>query len=235
MLQCTGLSGLKYINGPAWYVSAMFICTPIVYIVVRIKKIGGVLAAVLSAIIYLLAFYYLKDPDMPMEGFIFGYIPAPLFRASAGMLLGVASYSIFDTLKLVIERMPSIVATFFEGIFICCIFRMCYFRQSSFINWLILIPIVGIIILMMAENKGIFSKVLGSKKLDYFAEISYAFYIMQSFCSNFLSCFLPDIKQPYSTLFYLALNFGMAVIVHEVFERNISHFLKKLYYSNVKV
>ena len=112
---------------------------------------------------------------------------------------------------------------------------MCYFRQSSFINWLILIPIVGIIILMMAENKGIFSKVLGSKKLDYFAEISYAFYIMQSFCSNFLSCFLPDIKQPYSTLFYLALNFGMAVIVHEVFERNISHFLKKLYYSNVKV
>ena len=225
MLQCTGLSGLKYINGPAWYVSAMFICTPIVYIVVRIKKIGGVLAAVLSAIIYLLAFYYLKDPDMPMEGFIFGYIPAPLFRASAGMLLGVASYSIFDTLKLVIERMPSIVATF----------RMCYFRQSSFINWLILIPIVGIIILMMAENKGIFSKVLGSKKLDYFAEISYAFYIMQSFCSNFLSCFLPDIKQPYSTLFYLALNFGMAVIVHEVFERNISHFLKKLYYSNVKV
>ena len=228
MLQCTGLSGLKYINGPAWYVSAMFICTPIVYIVVRIKKIGGVLAAVLSAIIYLLAFYYLKDPDMPMEGFIFGYIPAPLFRASAGMLLGVASYSIFDTLKLVIERMPSIVATF-------CIFRMCYFRQSSFINWLILIPIVGIIILMMAENKGIFSKVLGSKKLDYFAEISYAFYIMQSFCSNFLSCFLPDIKQPYSTLFYLALNFGMAVIVHEVFERNISHFLKKLYYSNVKV
>ena len=54
----------------------MFICTPIVYIVVRIKKIGGVLAAVLSAIIYLLAFYYLKDPDMPMEGFIFGYIPA---------------------------------------------------------------------------------------------------------------------------------------------------------------
>ena len=43
---------------------------------------------------------------------------------------------------------------------------------------------------MMAENKGIFSKVLASKKLDYFAEISYAFYIMQSFCSNFLSCFL---------------------------------------------
>jgi len=50
---------------------------------------------------------------------------------------------------------------------------MCYFRQSSFINWLILIPMVGIVILMMAENKGIFSKVLASKKLDYFAEIFY--------------------------------------------------------------
>ena len=30
-----------------------------------------------------------------------------------------------------------------------------------------------------------------------------------------------------STLFYLLLNFGMAVIVHEVFERSISCFLKK--------
>lgn len=91
---------------------------------------------------------------------------------------------------------------------------------------------MGIIILMMEENKGIFSKVLGSKKLDYFAEISYAFYIMQSFCSNFLSCFLPDIKQPYSTLFYLVLNFGMAVIVHEIFERNISSFLKNIFNFN---
>ena len=231
MLQCTGISGLKYINGPAWYVSAMFICTPIVYLVIRLKKIGGVLAAVLSAIIYLLAFYYLKEPDMPMEGFIFNYIPAPWFRASAGMLLGVAAYSIFDTLKSVIDRIPGIIATFVEGIFICCIFRLCYFRQSSFINWLILIPIVGIIILMMAENKGIFSKVLASKKLDYFADISYAFYIMQSFCSNFLFCFMPEIKQPYSTIFYLALNFGMAVIIHEVWENKITVVLKKISYS----
>jgi hypothetical protein len=79
----------------------------------------------------------------------------------------------------------------------------------------------------MSENTDIFSKVLGTKKLNYFAEISYSFYIMQSFCSNFLSCFLPDIKQPYSTIAYLMLNFGMAVIVHEIFERGISSFLKK--------
>ena len=147
------------------------------------------------------------------------------------MLLGVAAYSIFDTLKSVIDRMPGIIATFVEGIFIYCIFRLCYFRQSSFINWLILIPIVGIIILMMAENKGIFSKVLASKKLDYFAEISYAFYIMQSFCSNFLFCFMPEIKQPYSTIFYLALNFGMAVIIHEVWENKITVVLNKISYS----
>ncbi len=90
----------------------MFICTQIVYVAIRLKKIGGVLATVLLAIIYLLAFYYLKEPDMPMEGFIFNYILVPLFRVSAGMLLGVAAYSILDTLKLVIYRMPSIIATF---------------------------------------------------------------------------------------------------------------------------
>ena len=61
------------------------------------------------------------------------------------------------------------------------------------------------------------------------------FILCSHFAVIFYLVFLPDIKQPYSTLFYLALNFGMAVIVHEVFERNISHFLKKLYYSNVKV
>ena len=88
---------------------------------------------------------------------------------------------------------------------------------------------------MMSENTGILSKVLGTKKLNYFAEISYSFYIMQSFCSNFLSCFLPDIKQPYSTIAYLILNFGMAVIVHEIFEKSISSFLKNMYYPNFKV
>jgi len=69
----------------------MFICTQIVYVAIRLKKIGGVLATVLLAIIYLLAFYYLKEPDMPMEGFIFNYILVPLFRVSAGVRFGGAT------------------------------------------------------------------------------------------------------------------------------------------------
>jgi len=231
MIQCTGVAGLKYINGPAWYVSAMFICTPIIYFFIKLKKVGGVLAAFLSIFIYALAFWNLKSPDMPMEGFIFEHIPAPLFRALAGMLLGVMSYNLFEILGKIVKRIPNVIVSLFEGVCILWIFRMCYFRQSSFLNWSILIPIIVLIILMMSENKGLFSKILEARVFDYLEKISYSFYIMQSFCSNFLFCFMPEIKQPYSTIFYLALNFGMAVIIHEVWENKITVVLQKISYS----
>lgn len=232
MLQCTGIAGLKYINGPAWYVSAMFIVTPIVYFFIKMKKVGSIIAAILTLLIYSITFYTLKSPDMPMEGFIFTYIPLPLLRALAGMLLGVVSYNIFVEIRTFINRIPVIFLTLFEGMFIIWIFRMCYFRKSSFVNWVVLIPFIGLLILMMSENRGVFSKILGTKTLEYLAEISYAFYIMQSFCSNFLACFITDIKQPYSTFFYLSLNFGMAVIIHEVWERKLASVIKQLFRYN---
>ena len=70
----------------------------------------------------------------------------------------------------------------------------------------------------------------GGKQRYIFKSIG--FKEVRLFCRNFLSCFLPDIKQPYSTLFYLVLNFGMAVIVQEIFERNISCFLKNIFNFN---
>lgn len=232
MIQCTGIAKLDYINGPAWYVSAMFIVTPIVYIFIRLKRVGAIIAPIVAATLYILVVIMYNSPDMTTNAFIFIYIPVPLIRGLAGMLVGLTAYYLFLFLKNSIINMPNIAINILEGLFIIWMFRMCVFRQSSLANWFILIPIIGIIILMMAENRGAFSKLLGSKKLDYFAEISYSFYIMQSFCSNFFSCFLPDIKQPYSTLFYLILNFSMAVIVHEIFERSISHFLKNIFNFN---
>ena len=235
MMQCTGIAKLDYINVPAWYVSAMFIVTPIVFVFIRLKKVGALIAPVVVVLLYSAEAIMYKSPDMGTDAFIFKYIPVPLIRGLAGMLLGMMTYYIFAALRDRITKIPSIVITVCESILVFWIIRMCVFRESSLADGIILIPIVGIIVLMMSENIGIFSKVLGAKKLNYFAEISYSFYIMQSFCSNFLSCFLPDIAQPYSTIVYLMLNFGMAVIVHEIFERSISSFLKNRYYPNFKV
>lgn len=235
MIQCTGIAKLDYINVPAWYVSAMFVVTPIVYFFIRLRKVGALIAPVAVVLLYSAEAIMYKSPDMGTDAFIFTYIPVPFIRGLAGMLLGMMTYYIFAALRDRITKIPSIVITVCESILVFWIIRMCVFRESSLADGIILIPIVGIIVLMMSENTGILSKVLGTKKLNYFAEISYSFYIMQSFCSNFLSCFLPDIKQPYSTIAYLILNFGMAVIVHEIFEKSISSFLKNMYYPNFKV
>ena len=64
MIQCTGIAKLDYINVPAWYVSAMFVVTPIVYFFIRLRKVGALIAPVVVVLLYSAEAIMSKSPDM---------------------------------------------------------------------------------------------------------------------------------------------------------------------------
>lgn len=226
MIQCSGAAGLEYVNGPAWYVSALLLSTPIVAAFIKCGKKYFWLSGLTSIILYGLIWYY-DSPSMGSAAFIFEHIPVPILRGLAGMLLGVFTYTVTVFLSSKIQNLKKRYLSLFELIFFVWLIRMCILRESNIYNGVVLIPICGLIILMMGENRGVVSRLFSVKSFAYLAEISYAFYILQSFCSNFFSCLMPDVKQPWVTGLYLIFNFSMAVIVHELWEKPIFNHMNK--------
>ena len=221
MLQTTGFAGLEYINGPAWYASALLICSAILYFVIKyVKKVYWGIALFFSILFFSISF-----ANTPTN-FVFNVIPFPLVRGMAGMSLGVFAYFVHTKAKYKIQKLPRFVVSLTEIIALIFFFKMLLIRESNNLNLIVLIPIFVLIVIMFSENFGIISIILKNKELAYLAEISYAFYIMQSFCSNIFTCLYPNMKiQPIVTVVYLCLNLVVAIGVHEFIEKPLTTFL----------
>lgn len=218
MLQTTGVTGFQYINFPAWYVSALFIASIVeVFLVRHIKEGISILCAGMSILIYVIIWVF-ESPTMANNTFIFKVIPVPILRGIAGVLLGTALYYIWLNVSKRIENLSNICLSIVEVLALVGIFRLILFRESSWINGLILIPFAALILIMYSTNKGIVSRILSNKKWNYLSKISYSFYIMQSFCSNVFTCMCPNVKQPWVFMWYLLLNLIVAIIVHKLVE-----------------
>lgn len=219
MLQACGISKLEYINGPAWYVSALLIGTVVAWLAIRYIAKGQWIFFISLFLYFFIATF--ESPSMSTVGFVFNYIPVPALRGIAGVLLGVSLYYYYTKIN---SRIMNLSRPMLSGIEIVAFFiglSLLLFRKSSWLNFLVLIPFAILIVIMYSDNRGVLSTILSNGKWNHLSNISFAFYIMQSFCSNVLTCMCPDVKQPWALIWYLLLNYISAIVVYEMVEKKI--------------
>lgn len=229
-LQATGWSDFVYINGPAWYVSSLWI---LVVVLSVLYKINGnriyKISTVCCASIYLLMFLYL--PSMPTTAFFMGTrFPVPLLRAFAGMCLGVLVYRIYISKKAtdIFQkiRLPKILNT------ICIILLMVplIFCQASRASFLLFIPISCVILLYFWGVPSYFDVLLQSKIVQYMGKISFSFYIMQSFSQNTVQIYISKYitNNVALNVCYFLINFVVASICYYIFEEKLPNYTMSL-------
>jgi len=168
---------------------------------------------------------------MSPAGFVINFIPAPLMRSSAGIFLGIFVYYMFKRTEPFLIKQSYLTISILEIILTANFIGLLILRQASRWNYMIFIPICGLIVIMFS-NKGIISKLVSLKPFQLLGKISYSFYLVQSPCSNFIKIWLEGLGQPYVTIIYLIINFLLAIIIYYLFEVKITYFismkLKKL-------
>ncbi|NFF80802.1 acyltransferase [Clostridium botulinum] len=211
-IQTTGYNNFSYINGPDWYVSALLIST--VILVALIKYIPKLYMRKISFIISITFYVLLFNYNMYMDpnSFLIYYIPTALIRSTAGMCLGIASYFLYEKVNLKLKSLSFITVSMIEITMFIFLLLLLSFREPSKLNYLIFIPSCSLILIMFSTS-GILSKILSLKPIAWLGSLSYSFYLMQSFCSNFVNFNKLNEKQPYITLYYLFVNLLSAIIL----------------------
>ena len=228
MLQSIGLSSFKYINGPAWYVSALLLSTIVAFFFIKYVKKGH-LFLFLSLVIYAVIWIF-ESPSMSSSAFIFSFVPVPLLRGIAGVFLGVSCYYYCLAKSSNLQKIRPIVRGMIELACLIVIMRLVLFKPSDWYNCLILIPFCILTVLLYSSNDSFISKVLSDRHWNFFSEISYSFYISQSFCSNVFTCLAPNVQQPFVFIWYMILNTCLAIFIHYFIEVPAV----KLYYGKKK-
>ena len=213
LLQGSGISNFNYINGPAWYVSALLLNIPlIIYILKKSEtKYYPIIFGILSIALY--SFFIIRDYSMTPNYFIAGFISSAILRGLAGISLGIFSYYIYKEYNSKVKNMNGILFNIIELILFIAFIRLLIFREPSRLNILIL-PTTALLIIMMFSKEGIIDKLFLNKLSTYFGKISFEFYIMQSTCSNIMILWFDNIRQPYITIIYLLINFICGIITY---------------------
>lgn len=179
-----------------------------------------------SMILYAIIWIF-ESPAMSNNSFIFKFIPVPILRGIAGVMLGTSLYYFWAKNRKKIELLSSTYLSILEILASAAVLRLVLFRESSWVNGFILIPFAVLILIMFSSNRGMVSRILSNERWKYLGEISYAFYIMQSFCSNIFTCMCPNVRQPWVFIWYIILNFIVAIIVYELVEKRRSGIIGK--------
>lgn len=216
-IQTTGISNFNYINYPAWYVSALLISIFIITIFLKIFKTFYVtyIAPIGAVMLYAILIYYNNCLDLN-NTFIL-HIPIALVRALAGIMLGSFISFAYKKSREKVKNLNYLITSIFEVVLTLSFFSLLFFRTPSRLDFLVLLPISGIIIVMFS-NCGLVTKIFSWRPIQYFGVISYSFYLLQSFCSNYIINVLNFIPQPYVTIVYLIINFIAALLLYYIIE-----------------
>lgn len=227
-IQSVGIFGFHYINGPAWYVSALLITSIVILLLIKyfesfyIKYIAPIMSFMLYFSLYKMNMY--MDPS----SFIFGKISTAIVRALAGMMLGSFVWFIFTKFGSGLKRMSFACISIIEIVMIGFFFSMLLYREPSKWNYLIFIPITGIIIIMFSA-KGIVSKILSMKVFTFLGKISYSFYLLQSICSNLVLNLFDEMLPWMKILIYILLNLASAFFLNYFIENLFNKYILKKY------
>lgn len=230
MLQATGLSNFHYINNPSWYVSALFLSTILVFLF--IKRIRKKYFYLLISIISYVSIWTLESFGMSTTKFVLLFIPVPLVRGIAGVFLGVFCYYLYQQYHQKIAEISFSILTILEIMLFGFLMYLVLLRESDWQNALFIIPSSLLIIIMFSTNKGLVSKILSHKWWIFFSNISYSFYITQSFCSNVFTCMLPNVELPLVYIWYLILNLIVAICIYYLVEKPITKMKRSKKTSN---
>lgn len=228
-LQTTGWSDFVYINGPAWYVSSLWIVVVVLAVLYKLFRSGiYIIAAICSLLIYGIMFLYM--PSMPTTAFAMGTrIPVPLLRALAGMCLGVFIYRIYTSTKAkeVCQKIKHAKAL--NTICSILLFVLLIFFQTSRASFLLLLLISGILLLYFEGVPSYLDVILQSRFVQYIGKISFSFYIMQSFSQNFVQiCVSRFITNNIAlNICYFLINFIVGSVCYYVFENKLPSWLAK--------
>ena len=225
-IQATGISDFHYINYPAWYVSALLLMSFVILVLLKYFYLSYIryIAPIGSFLCY---FWIVRTHTWSgTPSYLYGKIPTVLVRALAGMMLGSFIWFLFIKLKDKLEKISYKQSSIIEIIVVVFLLRMLLFRTEPRWNYLILVPI-SMLIIVMFSTKGIVSNILSHKAFLTLGKISYSFYLLQSFCSNFVLNVLKEIPSWQKVLIYLLLNFFTALIMNYLIEQFFCTILKK--------
>lgn len=219
MLQSTGISNFKSINGPSWYVSSLIVNTGIIIGLLKIfKKFRKVTFLIITCLIY--SYFYFNHYSMSPNYFVYYIFSSAVLRGLAGMSLGALTCLITIDLSKKINNFPQKLFNLLEITLFVGLLSLLILHDPGKSNYFILV-ISSILIMLLFSKDGIIDKLFHFKFLQFFGNISFEFYIFQSACSNFVICFLPQLKQPYATITYLFINLTIATLVYLIYNKLI--------------
>lgn len=214
-IQVSGIGGLKYVNGPVWYVSALLLSTGIIILFNKLlpKYFFKAFIAMGTAVIY--GLFYIYDPSMNSAGFfVSSRIPSPLLRGIAGVGLGCCLYWVYQ--KYQNRNFNYKWLNYVSGISCLLVVLPLIWTEPGRSNYLLFFPAsVCILSMFWLGNNGKFP-ILNSKFVQYMGKISYAFFVMQSFSQNFVSIILTRWSSNHFvlTVMYLGVNFLLSTILY---------------------
>ncbi len=229
-VQVTGISGLIYINGPIWYVSALLLSTVAIISAYQVfsPKVFKAIIIASTAVIY--ALFFAVDPSMNSAGYFMGTrLPSPLLRGIAGVGLGCCLYWIY--LRFAEKAKQSVYLNIIAvEMCVVTVFHLIW-TEPGRSNFLVLVPAsIAILTMFWIGNEGKFL-VLNAKPVQYLGKISYTFFVLQSFSQNFVSIYVsPHVSNHYLlNLFFVVFNLLLSAILYPVFENGLSRRLLKAY------
>ncbi|MCR5328176.1 MAG: acyltransferase [Saccharofermentans sp.] len=189
LLKATGIGNNITINGVAWYISALVICSFIIYwILLRIRKSGDPEARHFSLfyapICFLVIMAYIWSTQEKLNywtqsSFIF---TGGFLRGMAGMSIGCTAYAFVQVIRKRIGENPNrrirIFASIYELIGWFIVFAIMFTRGGlkDFI-----IPVLSTtLIISMFSAKSYLSCALNNKVCGFLGRISYPMYLNQS-------------------------------------------------------
>lgn len=194
-LLCVQMTGIthQWVNFPLWYVSALLIVSAPLYKILSLtysRKENIICFSIIAFVSYILLFLNRGDLGLDINiNYIF-YIYSGIYRALAGMSLGIVTYLINDAIRDKLRkfnlRTPNVLDILFVGIIFLMLINVFITPHSSYDYFF---PIIVSFLLILCNQKlticGIISKI-DEKILSkiYTAGVPYAMYVMQKFTQN---------------------------------------------------
>lgn len=220
-IQVTGAGRLLYINGPVWYVSALLLATAILallYAALGSRRFRPCMV-LLTAGIYITFFFF--APYMDSAGYLLGtIIPVPLLRGITGMGAGCCVYWIYRRFQRKMGGVSPTRLYFAATISMVCLLIPMIWTEPSRSNYLLFIPAASTILccFWLGERKSFF--LFESRPLQYLGKVSYTFFVLQSFCQNFVSIYLSNYSSDplFLNVCYLLLDLLLTALLYPLLE-----------------
>lgn len=194
---------------PIWYLSALFLVFPLFSLLVQIKNK-----------------YFLLLISLPSSLIYYGYVgingnrdwPNDIFRAIAGLLLGVSICIISDIITSQIKKLPSfsvkLLLTLTEFVSLLSVVLMTYYNFVGVNRLIVLLFCIGIVILQSGYS---YSSTLNVKLFTFLGKLSMPLFIWHWVIGSAINYIAPYIESAFNISLSMTnktfLYYGLSIII----------------------